>query len=156
SLSSGGRRSSSTVGPGGQWRRHHHRFQSNFRFGIRARSTPPQIFRRDMRVSNNMRRNYDKNFLILGFHVLLRSKVTQERNIRESRPAGNGFAIRPLDQAAEDINFAVLQPNIVLDFPRADHRLTDSAYILLAGNRGNLYRKFQADFAIVGMASGSH
>ncbi len=78
----------------------------------------------------------------------VRSEVAQEWNLRETRPAIQRFRVGPFEQSAQNIDFAIFQADVVLNFALADNRLLDPSDRRSASDRGNLHLHFQAHFMV--------
>ena len=58
------------------------------------------------------------------------------------------FGLLVFHDSAEQVGFAVLQADFMLDLALSDDGLADATDVLLAGNGGNVHRNLQRDFAV--------
>ena len=87
----------------------------------------------------------------LSFPVF--SIVLSEQILKDGKPAEPGIAaqrlrLRVLQDAAQQVDFAICQPGRMLDAALADDGLCDSANRLRTGYGGDLQRHLQGDFAV--------
>src|SRR5260370_35176453 len=95
--------------------------------GVRAGSKAAQVLRGDAWEAQNVRRQNDQHFVV--GHVLFgfREQIFEAWNARGSRYSVEVIGRRVLNQAAEDVYFAVLQPDFVFDLALVNDRLGDTA-----------------------------
>ncbi len=76
-----------------------------------------------------------------------REEIFQERNLRQSRECRSALGLLVFQDSAEQVDFAFLQADLVLDLALPDDRLADAADILERSHRRNIHRHLQRDFA---------
>src|SRR5580704_771890 len=99
-------------------------------------------------TANDMRHDSEDDFI---FRMILRGltkEILEDRNLRQSRNAGQRLGLLVFHDAAEQVGFAVFQADFMLDLALADDGLADAADVLLASDSGDVHRNLQRDFAV--------
>src|SRR5438034_10873726 len=81
-------------------------------------------------LSSNDVRNQDKDdFIFLMLCIGLRKQILQNRNLGQSRNPAQRFDILILQKSTQQIYFAFLQPDFMLDLSLSDYWLVDAANV---------------------------
>ena len=73
----------------------------------------------------------------------LSEQISQNRNLRQARNAGQRLGLRIVENSADQARFPVLQPDLMLDFLLPNNGLADSADARLPDHRRNFHRDLQ-------------
>ena len=94
-------------------------------------------------------RNNGEDDLI--FRVILRSlseEIFQDGDLGQAGNSAERFGRLIFHDSAEEVGFAILQADLVLDFSLSNDGLADAANVLLTGDGRNVHRHLEGDFPV--------
>ena len=97
---------------------------------------------------HDVRNQDDQDFILFVIDRVAGKEVFEKGNLCQTGYAVDRIRVGLLDQPAEDVDFAVLQANVMLDAALADDRLVDSADVRGTGLRRNHDVHLHADFVV--------
>ena len=96
-----------------------------------------------------MRLQHNQNFVFGNGVADVGKQVTQQRNLRKTGNPAHGFDLLLLEDPSQNVDFPLLETNIMFDHPLPDNGLLDAADIHLLGDRRNFDPHFQGNFAVL-------
>jgi hypothetical protein len=84
---------------------------------------------------HNVRDHGKDDLVFLVLDVALGEQIFQDGNLRQSRNPTQRTDVLILQDSTQQVHFAFLQPNLMLNLPLPDHGLADASDVRLPGNR---------------------
>src|SRR5262249_31886590 len=113
----------------------------------------PQIAASPARQANDAGCEHDQNVVLSVFHFVVGEQVLHQRDLREAGPAVDRLAVGLGEEAAQNVDFAFAQPNVMFDLVLTDDGLLNATDRRGASDLRDFEGDFQADF-MVGVDSG--